>query len=256
MKHRAMLSCVAVAATVALFAAGCGSNSPSSPSQPGAVAVQGVVLGVTSAGGDLGVSANHAVGASGGKITVTVAGTSLTTTVSASGTFELNVAAGTFTLIFQKDGVEIGRVDITAASGDEVKIVVQVQSTSLTVIEIKVENKESETENETTKTCVIEGGKVGQGIEAEGDVSSGNYAAFKMAVNGQRSSALVDVSASSASFKCNGAKGLTADQCRASVKAGAKVHVRGTLMSCDTSAASITALEVMVQKAAGSEAGD
>ena len=89
---------------------------------------------------------------------------------------------------------------------------------------------------------------MGQGIELEGDVSSGTYAAFKMAVNG-RASTPVDVNASSASFRCiGGAKAATDAECKASVKAGAKVHVRGTLMTCTTSAAQVTAAEVKVQK--------
>ena len=69
-----------------------------------------------------------------------------------------------------------------------------------------------------------------------------------MAVNG-RSGTPVDVSASSASFRCiGGAKAATDAECKASVKAGAKVHVRGTLMTCTPSAAQVTAVEVKVQK--------
>jgi hypothetical protein len=241
MNRRAMLSCVAV--LMALVAAACGSSNPASPAEPGAVAIQGVVLGA-SAAADLHASSN-AWSAGGGKITVTLAGTNLTTTVSASGTFEMNVPAGTFTLVFQSNGVEIGRVDITAGTGSEVKIVVQVQSSTITVVEIKVETKETENE---TKTCLVSGGKVGQGIELEGNVSAGTFSAFQMAVNGERSSGLVDVSASAASFKCNGSKNATDAECKASVTPGAKVHVRGTLMACTLSAAQVTAAEVKVQK--------
>jgi hypothetical protein len=97
------------------------------------------------------------------------------------------------------------------------------------------------------KTCMISGGRVGQGIELEGSVVSGAFASFLMKVQGNRSSGNVQVDAGGASFKCNGSKG-TAAECQASVKAGAKVHVSGTLMSCDLSAALTQASRVMVQK--------
>jgi len=37
-------------------------------------------------------------------------------------------------------------------------------------------------------------------------------------------------------------------ECRLSVKSGAKVHVRGTLMTCSTAKAEVRASEVKVQK--------
>lgn len=249
MNRRAMLSWVVVLAAL-VVAAACGGGSPTSSSGTGSVAIQGVVLGSGSASGELTASAG--VKASGGTITVTVEGTGITTTVSASGTFELKgVPSGTFTLVFKKDGVEIGRVEITAAEGSEVKITVQVQATTETttviVIEIKIDDEDGD-ETSTAATCIISGGKVGSGIELEGNVVSGSYSAFKMKVNGERGSADVDVSASSASFKCNGGDKLGDTECKATVKAGAKVHVRGTLMACTTSAAQVTASEVKVQK--------
>jgi hypothetical protein len=45
-----------------------------------------------------------------------------------------------------------------------------------------------------------------------------------------------------------GAKTSSDAECKASVKSGAKVHVSGTLMTCTTSTANVTATEVKVQK--------
>jgi hypothetical protein len=93
-------------------------------------------------------------------------------------------------------------------------------------------------------TCAIAGGTVGSGIELEGSISSASGSTFSMAVNGERSDAAVSVDASGASFQCAGVKGA----CDASlIKAGAKVHVSGTLTSCSTSAAQVKASEVKFQ---------
>lgn len=246
MYRRVLLTWIAVAAAV--FAPACGGDSPSSPSGSGGVAVQGVVLGD-------GVSFAASSGAKPSsakaqKITVMVEGTTITAEVSANGTFELKgIPSGTFTLVFLVDGAEIGRVVISAEEGSEVKIVVQVKESVLVVVEIKVEGTGPvASPSPAASACMLNGGRVGQGIELEGDVSSGTYAAFKMAVNG-RAGTPVDVNASSASFRCiGGAKSLTDVECKASVKEGAKVHVRGTLMTCTTSTAGVTAAEVKVQK--------
>jgi hypothetical protein len=246
MNRRVWLARVAVAAVV--VAAGCGGNSPSSPSAGGnGVVVQGVMLGDGAA--VVASSGSHPSSAKTQKVTVKVEGTTLTADVSANGTFELKgIPSGTFTLIFMSDGVEIGRIVVTAEDGSEVKIVVQVKDSILVVIEIKVESPEP-VGSPSPATCIISGGKVGQGIELEGDVSSGTSAAFKMAVNGERASDLVTVNASSAAFKCiGGAKAETDAECKLAVTSGAKVHVRGTLMSCTTADAQVTATEVKVQK--------
>ncbi|MGE0454245.1 MAG: hypothetical protein AB7O37_16955 [Vicinamibacteria bacterium] len=100
-------------------------------------------------------------------------------------------------------------------------------------------------------SCAISGGRVGDGIELEGNVSSGSSAGFRLQVNGNRSSSLVDVDTAGASFQCTPASGPNAPtpaQCQASVASGAKVHVRGTLTSCSASAAQVRASEVRVQK--------
>ncbi len=258
MNRRAMLSCVAV--LLALFAAACGSNSPSSPSSSQAVNVQGVVLG-GSAAAPLTAQSNYPQANGGtGKITVTVAGTTQTTTVSASGTFELNVEAGTFTLVFYSNGVEIGRLEVTAQAGAQVKIVVQVQNTAFSVVQVKVDG-EDETETETEGTpgsCLVAGGKENGKIELEGTASSAVDGAgkFTMTVDPDRSTSPIEVTTTGAtSFKCNGTK-LTAAECKASLKPTSKVHVSGKLVSCTTSPVPVNAAEVMVQKADGTSTED
>lgn len=99
--------------------------------------------------------------------------------------------------------------------------------------------------------CMIEGGTPGRGIELEGTISSGDASAFKLSVNGGRSSNPVDVLAAAASLECTPASGPNAPtpaQCRALVKAGAKVHVSGTLNACSATAAQVSAGKVQVQK--------
>jgi hypothetical protein len=113
--------------------------------------------------------------------------------------------------------------------------------------EIMLQDTDNGDAPDVDKTCMISGGTIGQGIELEGSVVSGGFASFIMKVQGNRSSGNVQVDAGGASFKCNGSK-ATAAECQASVKEGAKVHVSGTLTSCDLSSASAQASQVMVQK--------
>jgi hypothetical protein len=236
------------AVLLAAIAAACGGSGdgPSSASGSGGVNVKGQVLG---AGASTGVNAaaNQPVAAGDSKITVTVAGTNLTATVSTNGTFEIDgVSGGTFTLVFTSNGVEIGRVQITTSATAEVKITVTVQGTTIVVTELEVEDKTAG--GGTTAACFVSGGRVGQGIELEGRVATGNDQTFGLEVNGERAG-IVDVSASSASYKCNGGgkNALTAAQCRAALTTGARVHVRGTLMTCSATAATATATEVKLQ---------
>ena len=249
MNLRFLLAWIAVAAAV--IAPACGGGSPSSPSGSGGVAVQGVVLGDgTSFTASSGAKPS---GAQAQKITVRVAGTSITAEVSANGTFELKgIPSGSFTLVFLVDGIKIGEVLISAPEGSEVKLVVQVKNSVLVVVEIKVDGAgpvASSSPAPTSSACLINGGTMGQGIELEGDVSSGTSAKFKLAVNG-RAGTLVDVNTSSATaFRCiGGAKTPSDTECRASVKAGAKVHVSGKLDSCTPLAAVVAAAEVKIQK--------
>jgi hypothetical protein len=246
MNRRTLLTWAAVLAVV--VAGACGGESPSSPSPSGGVVVQGVVLGD---GAAFTASSGPAVAAAKGqKVTVKVEGTTITAEVSANGTFELKgIPAGTFTLIFLVDGVEIGRVVVTAEDGSEVKIVVQVKDSALVLIEIKVEGPEPSSSASPT-ACIINGGRVTQGIELEGNVISGNASSFKMDAAG--ATAPVTVDASAAAFRCiGGAKTETDASCKTSFDtqaAGAKVHVRGTLRTCSALDANVTAAEVKVQK--------
>ena len=245
MKRRTLLTWIAVAA--AIVAGACGGESPSSPSG-GGVVVQGVVLGDGAA-----VSASsgaRVAAAKSQKVTVKVEGTSITVDVSANGTFELKgVPSGTFTLIFLADGVEVGRIVVTAPEGSEVKIVVQVKDKTLVLVEIKVE-EDTDSGSEpppSQSSCLVNGGKVGAGIELEGNVASGDYKAFTMSAAG--ATGLVDVNAAAASFRCIGnAKAASDAECKQAVKSPAKVHVRGTLMTCSAAKAEVTASEVKVQK--------
>jgi hypothetical protein len=95
-------------------------------------------------------------------------------------------------------------------------------------------------------TCMINGGRVGDGIELEGRVASGALPAFMMTVNGNRASGQVGILAAAAAIRCNGPS-TTPAQCQARVTSGAQIHVSGTLTSCTTAAATVTAREVRVQ---------
>jgi hypothetical protein len=240
---RRILTWVAVAA--AAVALGCGGGGPSSPSSTG-VEVQGVVLGEgTSFAAS---SGSHPASAKAQKVTVTVKDTAITAEVGADGTFVLKgVPSGKFTLVFTVDGVKVGEVPIEAPDGSEVKVTVKVAGGQVVVVDIKIDPGHGG----TPVACVISGGKPNEGIELEGTVDSGAWQAFKMKVNGERGSALVDVTATEATtYKCiGGAKTDTVDQCRALVAAGQpKVHVRGTLKTCDAASALVTASEVKIQK--------
>jgi hypothetical protein len=95
-------------------------------------------------------------------------------------------------------------------------------------------------------TCMINGGREGEGIELEGRVASGALPTFMMTVNGNRASGPVSILAASAAIRCNGPS-TTPAQCTARVTGGAQIHVRGTLTVCTTSTATVTASEVKVQ---------
>jgi len=226
----------------------CGS-SPTSPSG-GGVKLQGVVLqdaAATAASANLSAQASKA-----GKITVTVQeNPSLSVTVSGNGTFEIqDLPAGGFTLVFSVNGVVVGRITITAVGeGTTIKIVVRLNDQEVELVDIETEDDDTSGDQDSgdgTKTCIINGGKQGANIELEGNVDSGSSSQFMLRVNGNRSSGLVDVAASGASYVCNGKKGSS--DCKANLLPGAKVHVRGNLTTCSTTAASVTATEVKIQK--------
>jgi hypothetical protein len=244
-RSRHLLVLVAAAAMLR-----CGGANPASPSGEG-VKLQGVVLqNATGTASSASVSARSATA---GKIVVTVQeNSSLSVTVSGNGTFEIqNLPAGGFTLIFSVNGVVVGQITITAVSeGTTIKIVVKLSDNDVELVDLETDDDNGggndQGGGDQPKTCMINGGTAGSGIELEGNVDSGDSSQFKMRVNGNRASGLVDVAAAGASYKCNGDKG-TAD-CKANLKAGVKVHVRGNLTACSTSTASVTATQVMIQK--------
>lgn len=250
MRRHVLLS--AVMAFLVLAVSGC-SNSPTSPSSASAgVTLHGAAFGdspasTSSAGGF------RAMAAPSGRVTVTVQeNPSITTTISGNGTFELEgLPAGTFTLVFSRNGVPLGPIMITSVpSQAEINVVVQITTTTVVLVKVEI-NGTDETDNET-KTCLINGGRVGEGIELEGSVSSVisvSGRTFLMAVNGERASGPVSVDASGASIDCAGIKGTCdATTLPTLLKAGAKVHVRGTLTSCSMAAAQVTATEVKFQQ--------
>jgi hypothetical protein len=234
---------IPAAVVAALVLAACGS-SPTAPSGSGGVVVRGVLLGE---GATFAASSTDSSAASGGTITVTIEGTSISTTITGNGTFELDgVPAGTFTLVFTRDGQEIGRISVTAGVGVEVKIVVKVEDTEVVLVDLELDGDN----DPASKTCLIEGGRAGDRIELEGDVQSGTSAEFLMVAGGNRSRGkTIRVTTSGATnFKCNGPR--SGGDCKDSVGRGAKVHVRGTLETCTLDDAEIAASEVKVQKAA------
>jgi hypothetical protein len=235
------LAFLLVAAATLTGACGDGPGSPS-----GAVVVRGTVLGA-SAGTVTAQSAEATASAAKGRITVTVAeDPSITVTVSGNGTFVLEgLPLGTFTLVFTQDRVTLGSVTVTGVSeGSDVKIVVRVEGSGVVVVELKVDDRDTDP---STASCMINGGRAGESIELEGHVASGSVSSFRLQVNGNRASGLVDVSTSGPSaFQCVGQAGK--GDCPPSPLSGAQVHVRGTLASCSTSAALVNATEVKVQK--------
>jgi hypothetical protein len=222
----------------------CGDN-PTAPS--GAVVVRGTVLGATAGGVSAQSAGAVAQATAAGRITVTVLeAPSITANVSGNGTFVLEgLPLGTFTLVFTRDGVTLGTVTVTGVGGGaEVKIVVRIEGSTVVVIELKIGDQDATAES---KTCLINGGKAGESIQLEGHVASGTVSSFKMDVNGHRASDLVDVTTSGpSSSQCVGQAGK--GTCPPDPLVGAQVHVSGTLTSCTTSAATVTASEVKVQK--------
>ncbi len=260
MTARRAFPAMVVVGAAALLAVACGSGSgnPSSPSGAMGVRVQGTVLGAAAA---TGVTAQNNGPATSGPIVVTVKGMpSLSVTVSGNGTFELdNLPQGTFTLVFTRNGVTLGQVTVNGANAAAtVKIVVQVNGATITLVNMEVDEPEAEASpspspkpSASPGMCLIEDdGVVGRGIELEGNVASvTSPAAFTVDVKGERAEGLVNVNASSASFVCVG-DSRTSD-CKSQLKAGAQVHVQGTLTACSATSASVSATQVKIQKEGG-----
>jgi len=178
---------------------------------------------------------------------------SISITVPGGGTFELDgLPDGAFTLVFTQNGVVLGEVPVTGASGDvTVTITVQVSGSTIIVVELKIDGREQRGQP-SPSACVIDGGKPNEGIELEGNVGTvtgstvSGPLAFTMDVNGNRSSALVDVEATGASFACVG--NAKSSACKSQLVAKAKVHVSGTLKTCGPASATVVASEVKIQK--------
>ena len=239
---------------VGLPLVGCGGSSPTSPSGAGKVVLHGVAVGADGApaASAVGVSARAA---SKDRITVTVQGTSISTTVSTNGTFELeDLPSGSFTLVFSINTTVIGTVTITGVpTSGEIQIVVQVTVTTVVLINLEIDDHEND---DASKTCIVEGGKVGKKIELEGTVQSGTAHDFILMVNGERGHGPVHVTASIAKFECKDNHDKSSPNACSGSLAGAKVHVKGTLMTCSTSTAEVVATEVKVQKAEGGDESD
>ena len=83
--------------------------------------------------------------------------------------------------------MKMGFIFVNSPEQADIEIVVQLSTTNVTLVKVTI-NGSDETENETStnpgtaKTCLIEGGKVGAGIELEGSISEVTIKdkAFKM----------------------------------------------------------------------------
>lgn len=130
-------------------------------------------------------------------------------------------------------------------SGDRVHVKGVWETTSggsQQVLAHEIKLQEEQDDDQSQGDCIIRGGRVGDRIELEGRVISGNSSSFKMQVNGNRSRVPVDV-VFSGTLKCNGKPGSAC-----TLNGGNQVHVRGTLSECSSSSAKVEASEVRVQK--------
>ena len=133
--------------------------------------------------------------------------------------------------IHDGDRVHVKGVWETAPSGSQ-QVLAQ---------EIKLQDEqEDDDQDQNQGACLINGGRVGDGIELEGRVASGGLGDFMLEVNGNRARGPVRVLGGS--LRCNGNK----PNC--TLAAGNQVHVRGTLRECGSSSATVDASEVKVQK--------
>jgi hypothetical protein len=263
-----LISIAFLAAALGLVLASCG--GPTSPS--GVATLRGTVLDETAGAAPAAVVSEEAAGVSAqsagnsssvADVTVAVQeAPGLTATVAKDGTFSLSgLPTGTITLVFSRNGRELGRLTIEdVLAGEQLDIKVKVRGNGVTLLDLQRSSpgpSPSPTASPTASpspsgACMISGGLVGAGIELEGSVSEGTAASFMLLVQGNRSAGPVTVDASGATFQCHPASGPNAptlEACKASVKSGAKVHVDGSLVACDASTASASARKVIVQKA-------
>jgi hypothetical protein len=247
MSRRLYVLSLVVVAGLALGLMACGGDSPSSPSETGGVTIEGVLLSDAAS-----VTASSSDNASDGPITVEVVGTGLIVTISGNGTFKIeDIPVGGITLLFTQGGEELLRLNIPdAAEGTTVKIVVRKKGEVIVLVDLDMDDDDDDDSDDdsTSSSCMIDGGRVGDRIELEGNVQSAGGKVFDLSTN--RAPRAVHVDAENAEFKCNGKTQGDHDECWEAVEQGAKVHVRGTLDSCTTDAAEVTATQVKVQKAA------
>jgi hypothetical protein len=188
----------------------------------------------------------RALSAAAGALIVSVQGNpAISSPVSSDGRFTLRgLPEGRVILVFTRDGATIGTLTLDdVRAGQQITLTVVVTPTGVAVVD--------ERRNGNNSSCTINGGRVGDRLELEGDVVSGGSASFLLRVNGNRAANPVQVDAASAEFECtprSGPNAPTPAQCRASVVGGAKVHVSGTLSACDAASALVRASSVSVQK--------
>lgn len=240
---------VAVIAVLAFRLAACGGN-PAGPSNEG-VTLEGTVVGST-----FGTASVRSTSAA--VLTVVVADHPEMTTTIVNGRFTLRgLPEGTFTLIFRSDRTEIGRLpfgDVTP--NQSITVTVAISATSVSLVS-EQRNGGGQAGPQAPQpgatpgaTCMINGGRVLDGIELEGRVASGAYPAFTMTVNGNRASGPVTVDATLATVQCspaNGPNAPTVAQCQARVSGTQRIHVRGTLSACTLTTATVAANRVIVQ---------
>src|SRR5688500_6724262 len=122
---------VALICVLALRLTACGGN-PAGPSEDG-VTLQGTVVG-----GTFGAASVRGTSAAAAVVTVFVAeNPAMTATVGADGSFTMRgLPEGAFTLVFQSDGVEIGRILFDEVKPNQaITVTIAIAGTSVTVVE-------------------------------------------------------------------------------------------------------------------------
>jgi len=184
-------------------------------------------------------SGKRVVAATSDLITVTVQQVpSIQTTVMPGETAIITgLAPGSYTLVFTQNGITIGTQQVTGVqSGEQILITAVFDNGTFVMVVVII--------GDSSPPCTLDG-QVGDRVELEGDVVSGNGSAFRLDRKGSHGDDLFDVNAGSASYRCVGqAKG----NCKATLGVGAQVHVKGTLAGCTATSVRITASEVKVQK--------
>jgi hypothetical protein len=93
--------------------------------------------------------------------------------------------------------------------------------------------------------CTITAAQVGDGVDLQGRVESGDQTAFRLSVGADRASGPVGVNAGTATYVC---VGMTGGNCAATLGPATLVHVRGTFTGCNGSSPLVTASVVRVQQ--------